>query len=61
MRIDLVTSFAEKEEAKALGARWDAAKKIGTSLTLKSSHRFCVGFPKLEKHLKDVSERKVTY
>ena len=28
MRIDLVTSFAEKEEAKALGARWDAAKRI---------------------------------
>ena len=27
MRIDLVTPFAEKEEAKALGARWDAAKK----------------------------------
>jgi hypothetical protein len=27
MRIDLVTPFAEKDAAKALGARWDAAKK----------------------------------
>lgn len=28
MRINLVTPFAEKDEVKALGARWDAAKKI---------------------------------
>ena len=28
MRIDLVTPFAEKEQVKALGARWDAAKRI---------------------------------
>ena len=27
MRINLVTPFAEKYAAKALGARWDAAKK----------------------------------
>jgi hypothetical protein len=27
MRINLVTPFAEKDEAKALGARWDSAKK----------------------------------
>lgn len=27
MRIDLVTPFADKDAAKALGARWDAAKK----------------------------------
>jgi hypothetical protein len=27
MRINLVTPFAEKDAAKALGARWDAAKK----------------------------------
>ena len=27
MRINLVTSFAEKDAVKALGARWDAAKK----------------------------------
>ena len=27
MRINLVTPFAEKDEAKAMGARWDAAKK----------------------------------
>jgi hypothetical protein len=28
MKINLVTPFAEKETAKALGARWDAAKKL---------------------------------
>ena len=28
MRINLVTPFAEKDAAKALGARWDAARKI---------------------------------
>lgn len=27
MRINLVTPFAEKDAAKALGARWDPAKK----------------------------------
>jgi hypothetical protein len=27
MRINLITPFAEKDAAKALGARWDAAKK----------------------------------
>lgn len=27
MRINLVTSFAEKDAVKALGARWDAVKK----------------------------------
>jgi len=28
MRIQLVTPFAEKDAAKALGARWDAAQKV---------------------------------
>ena len=28
MRINLVTPFAEKDAVKALGARWDATKKI---------------------------------
>lgn len=27
MRIDLATPFAEKDAAKALGARWDSARK----------------------------------
>jgi hypothetical protein len=27
MRINFVTPFAEKDAVKALGARWDAAKK----------------------------------
>jgi hypothetical protein len=28
MRVNLVTPFTEKDAVKALGARWDAAKKI---------------------------------
>jgi hypothetical protein len=28
MRINLVTPFAEKDAVKALGGRWDAAKKV---------------------------------
>jgi hypothetical protein len=28
MRINLVTPFAEKDAVKALGARWDAARKV---------------------------------
>jgi hypothetical protein len=28
MRINLTTPFAEKDAVKALGARWDAAKKV---------------------------------
>lgn len=28
MRINLTTTFAEKDTVKALGARWDAAKKV---------------------------------
>ncbi|MDP2370491.1 DUF5710 domain-containing protein [Rhodoferax sp.] len=27
MRINLIAPFAEKDAVKALGARWDAAKK----------------------------------
>lgn len=28
MRINLVTPFAEKDKAKALGARWDSTQKL---------------------------------
>lgn len=28
MRINLVTPFAEKDAAKALGARWDSSQKV---------------------------------
>jgi hypothetical protein len=28
MRVNLVTPFSEKDQAKALGARWDAARKV---------------------------------
>jgi hypothetical protein len=44
MRINLVTPFAEKDAVKALGARWDAAKKVDTSSMLLISRRFRGGF-----------------
>lgn len=28
MRVDLNTPFAEKDEAKSLGARWDATRRV---------------------------------
>ena len=28
MRVDLLTPFAEKDQAKGLGARWDATRKV---------------------------------
>ena len=28
MRINLITPFAEKDQVKALGARWDSQKKV---------------------------------
>jgi hypothetical protein len=28
MRINLVTPFADKDKAKALGARWDSTRKV---------------------------------
>jgi hypothetical protein len=44
MRIDLVTPFAEKDAVKALGARWDAAKKVYTSPMRQTFCRSSGGF-----------------
>nr|MDP2192790.1 DUF5710 domain-containing protein [Rhodoferax sp.] len=44
MRINLVTPFAEKDAVKALGARWDAAKKIWYITDVADWHA-CFGLP----------------
>lgn len=49
MRIDLVTPFAEKEEAKALGARWDAAKRIWYIVDVEDLTPFLRWIPKSGK------------
>jgi len=52
MRINLVTPFAEKEAVKALGARWDATKKIGMSSMWQTSRHSCGGFQTWQRPLK---------
>jgi hypothetical protein len=48
MRINLVTPFAEKEAAKALGARWDAAKKCWYIVDVADLAPFMRWIPSLE-------------
>ena len=48
MRINLVTPFAEKDEAKALGARWDAAKKCWYIVNVDDLTPFMRWIPHLE-------------
>jgi hypothetical protein len=45
MRIDLKVPFAEKDEAKALGAKWDAAKKIWYALNPADASLFARWLP----------------
>lgn len=47
MRINLVTPFAEKDAAKALGARWDAAKKVWYILNVEDLSPFMRWIPDL--------------
>ena len=48
MRINLVTPFAEKEAVKALGARWDAAKKCWYIVDVKDLAPFARWIPNIE-------------
>jgi hypothetical protein len=48
MRIDLTTPFAEKDAVKALGARWDAAKKLWYITDVADLTPFARWIPKLE-------------
>ena len=48
MRINLVTPFAEKDAAKALGARWDAAKKCWYIVDVADLTPFLCWIPNME-------------
>lgn len=48
MRINLVTPFAEKDAAKALGARWDATKKLWYIVDIADLTPFLRWIPNLE-------------
>jgi hypothetical protein len=49
MRINLVTPFAEKGAVKALGARWDAAKKVWYITDVADLTPFMRWIPDMEK------------
>ena len=48
MRINLVTPFAEKDAAKALGARWDSAKKVWYIVDVEDLTPFLRWIPNLD-------------
>jgi len=48
MRINLVTPFAEKDAVKALGARWDAAKKCWYIVDVADLTPFARWIPNME-------------
>jgi hypothetical protein len=48
MRINLVTPFAEKDAAKALGARWDSTKKLWYIVDVADLTPFLHWIPNLE-------------
>lgn len=56
MRINLVTPFAEKDAVKALGARWDASKKLWYIVDVADLTPFLRWMPNLE----DATENSVT-
>lgn len=45
MRIDMNVPFAEKDEAKALGARWDGLKKCWYIVDMEDLNPFLKWFP----------------
>jgi hypothetical protein len=48
MRINLVTPFADKDKAKALGARWDATKKCWYIVNVADLTPFLRWIPNME-------------
>ena len=46
MRINLITPYAEKDEAKALGARWDGSRKCWYIQDVKDLTPFARWLPK---------------
>lgn len=56
MRINLVTPFAEKDAAKALGARWDSTKKIWYIMDVADLTPFLRWIPNLEAATADAPD-----
>lgn len=56
MRINLVTPFAEKDAVKALGARWDASKKVWYIIDVADITPFSSWIPSLEAATEDLKE-----
>ena len=57
MRINLTTPFAEKDAVKALGARWDAAKKVWYITDVADLSPFTRWIPDLEAATKNAKEK----
>lgn len=60
MRIDLSVAYAEKEQAKALGARWDDARKIWYVVDPKDVRPFMrwIKNPRLRKPVNATVEKR---
>lgn len=56
MRINLVTPFAEKDAVKALGARWDGAKKVWYVVDVPDLAPFMRWIPDLAKATDPIGE-----
>lgn len=56
MRINLVTPFAEKDAAKALGARWDATRKIWYIMDVADLTPFLRWIPNVEAATADATD-----
>jgi hypothetical protein len=55
MRVNLLTPFAEKEAVKALGARWDAAKKCWYVVDVADLTPFSRWIPNMEAAMENAS------
>lgn len=56
MRINLVTPFAEKDAVKALGARWDAAKKLWYIVDVTDLTPFLRWIPNMEAAMENSTD-----
>jgi len=56
MRINLVTPFAEKDAVKALGARWDATRKIWYIVDVADLTQFLRWIPNMEAAMEDSTD-----
>ena len=56
MRINLVTPFAEKDVVKALGARWDATKKLWYIVDVADLTPFLRWIPNMEAAMEDSTD-----